>query len=107
MQATFLRFYVHESRRHGSKLLYEWLLEQARDLGIPGGSAFRAIAGYGRHGIVHEQRFFELSADLPVEIEFVVTDAQAASLIDLMRGENIRVVYSRVPVEFGTIGDGE
>ena len=107
MQATFLRFYVHESRRHGHKLLYEWLLEQARDLGIPGGSAFRAIAGYGRHGIVHEQRFFELSADLPVEIEFVVTDAQAASLIDLMRRENIGVVYTRIPVEFGTIGNGE
>jgi len=107
MQATFLRFYVHESRRHGAKLLYEWLLEQARDLGIPGGSAFRAIAGYGRHGIVHEQRFFELSADLPVEIEFVVTDAQAASLIDLMGKENIRVVYTRVPVEFGTVGNDD
>jgi len=106
MHATFLRFYVHESRRHGAKLLYEWLLEQARDLGISGGSAFRAIAGYGRHGVVHEQRFFELSADLPVEIEFVVNEAQAQSLLELLRKEDIRVVYTRVAVEYGTIGDG-
>lgn len=107
MQATFLRFYVHESHRHGTRLLYEWLLERARDLGIPGGSAFRAIAGYGRHGVVHEQRFFELSADLPVEIEFVVTDAQAEALIALLREERISVVYTRLAVEYGTTDGGE
>ncbi len=105
MQATYLRFYVHENHKHGGKLLYEWLLEQARALGVSGGSAFRAIAGYGRHGVVHEQRFFELSANLPVEIEFVVTEAQAESLLDLMRKEKIEVVYARVPAEFGTTGN--
>ena len=105
MQATYLRFYVHENHKHGGKLLYEWLFDQARGLGVPGGSAFRAIAGYGRHGVVHEQRFFELSADLPVEIEFVVTDAQAESLLALMRKEKIKAVYARVPAEVGTTGD--
>ncbi|MFT3790053.1 MAG: DUF190 domain-containing protein [Rudaea sp.] len=44
-------------------LLYEWLLERARKLGIHGGSAFRAIAGYGRHGRLHEQQFFELAGE--------------------------------------------
>ncbi|MHB1592333.1 MAG: DUF190 domain-containing protein [Sulfuricella sp.] len=31
-----------------------------------------AIAGYGRHGILHEYHFFELAGDLPVMVEFVV-----------------------------------
>jgi len=105
MKATYLRFYVHENHKHGGKLVYEWLLEQARTLGIPGGSAFRAIAGYGRHGVLHEQRFFELSAELPVEIEFVVTDTQAESLLALLRKEKIKTVYARVPAEVGTTGD--
>jgi len=104
MPGTFLRFYVHEHRRHGGALLYEWLLEQARALGIPGGSAFRAIAGYGRHGVLHEQRFFELAADLPVEVEFIVDDAQAATLLDLLRREGVDVVYARIPAEVGAIG---
>ena len=58
---TYLRFYTHENRKHHHVLLYEWLLEQAKKCGIHGGSAFRAIAGYGRHGVLHEQHFFELA----------------------------------------------
>ena len=60
MNAVALRFYVHQPRKHGKALLFEWLLEQAKQLGIHGGSAFFATAGYGRHGVIHEQRFFEL-----------------------------------------------
>jgi len=40
MKGTLLRLYVHENRRHHHLLLYDWLLAQAKDLGIRGGSAF-------------------------------------------------------------------
>ena len=53
MKGTLLRFYVHENRKHHHLALFEWLLEQAKKQGIHGGSAFRAIAGFGRHGILH------------------------------------------------------
>ncbi len=66
MNGTLLRFYVHENRKHGHIALFEWLLEQAKAMGIHGGSAFRAIAGFGRHGILHEEHFFELAADMTV-----------------------------------------
>ena len=77
MKGTLLRFYVHENRKHRHILLYEWLLEQAKKMGIHGGSAFRAIAGFGRHGVIHEERFFELASDLTVEIDFAVSDKEA------------------------------
>ena len=77
MNGTMLRFYVHEGRIHHHVALFEWLLEQAKKIGIHGGSAFRAIAGFGRHGILHEEHFFELAADLTIEVEFVVTDDEA------------------------------
>ena len=76
---TYLRFYMHENRKHHHVLLYEWLLEQAKSIGIHGGSAFRAIAGYGRHGILHEQHFFELAGDLTVTMEFLLSDEANAS----------------------------
>ena len=103
MNGTLLRFYVHENRIHKHIALYEWLLEQAKKLGIHGGSAFRAIAGFGRHGILHEEHFFELAADLTVEVEFVVTDEEAERLLALLRRERVSVFYARVPAEFGTI----
>lgn len=98
---TYLRFYTHENRRHHHVLLYEWLLEQAKKIGIHGGSAFRAIAGYGRHGILHEQHFFELAGDLTVEVEFLLSDEEAEKLIELIKREQIRVFYAKVPAEFG------
>jgi PII-like signaling protein len=104
MKGTLLRFYVHESRRHHHVLLYDWLLEQAKQLGIRGGSAFRAIAGFGRHGILHEEHFFELAGDVAVEVELAVTDAEADRMIARVREEGITVFYMRIPVEFDSIG---
>jgi len=101
MNSTCLRFYMHENRKHKHILLYEWLLEQAKKSGIHGGSAFRAIAGYGRHGILHEQHFFELAGDLTVTVEFLLADDAAQSLLDLIEREKVRVFYARIPAEFG------
>ena len=106
MKGILLRFYLHEFRKHEGKLLYEWLLERAKQTGIHGGSAFRAIAGYGRHGVLHEQRFFELAADLTVEVEFVVTESEAERLLELVRAARIDLFYARIAAEFGAI-EGE
>ena len=101
MNGILLRFYVHENRKHRHILLYEWLLEKAKKLGIHGGSAFRAIAGYGRHGVLHEEHFFELAADLTVEIDFAVNEAEAAALLDAISAEGIAIFYAKIPIEFG------
>jgi len=103
MNGSFLRFYVHEGHRHGHGLVWEWLLEQASRLGIRGGSAFRAMAGFGRHHMLHEDRFFELAGTLTVEIEFIVTAEEAQRLLALIHREKIRLLYAHIPARFGVI----
>jgi PII-like signaling protein len=104
MKATVLRLYMHEGRRHHGMLLYDWLLEQARKLGLHGGSAFRAVAGYGRHGVLQEQHFFELAGELPVVTEFIVTAAEAELVLALLRKSGIDLVYVRWEAEFAATG---
>ena len=104
MNGIHLRLYTYENRKIHGKLVYEWLLEQARGLGIHGGSAFRAIAGYGRHGQLHEQHFFELAGEQPVLVEFIVDEDQAGRLLDLVRENRLAVFYARIASEFGMIG---
>jgi len=59
MNGTYLRFYMHENVKHHHRLLYEWLLEHAQKIGLHGGSAFRAIAGFGRkREVVQKNREF-------------------------------------------------
>ena len=106
MKGTLLRFYVHENRRHQHVLLYDWLLAQARQLGIRGGSAFRAIAGYGRHGVMHEEHFFELAGEGTIEVELATTDDEAERMLALVEAEKIRLFYVRIPVEFDSTGNG-
>jgi uncharacterized protein len=103
-RADCLKIYVTELRKHDGKLLYEWILEQAKAIGIPGGSVFRAIAGYGRHGRLHEEIFFELGADLPVELEFVAGSDQIERLLALLEKEKMGLFYVRSAVESGLIG---
>jgi PII-like signaling protein len=104
MDGSFLRFYVHENDRLHGQLAWEWLLKQANALGIRGGSAFRAMAGFGRHHVLHEERFFELAGTVTVEVEFAVTDDEARQLLEVVAGEDLRVFYARTPAHFGVIG---
>ncbi|HOW75834.1 MAG TPA: DUF190 domain-containing protein [Candidatus Competibacteraceae bacterium] len=103
MKGTYLKFYVHEHRRHHGILLYEWLLERARKQGIHGGSAFRAIAGYGQHGVLHEDHFFELAGNLPVEVVFMISEEEAAQFLKLIEQEKVHVFYVVMSAEYGVI----
>lgn len=105
-QGVRLTFYCHVRAKHDGMLVYEWLLEQARKHRLAGGSVFRAIAGFGRHGVLHEEQFFELADDLPVRVEFLLREEQADLLLQLARAAGVDAVYARSPASFGTLGKG-
>jgi len=104
MQGVYLKFYLPEKKRHHGILAYEWLLEEARKLGIHGGSAFRAIAGFGRHGRLHEEHFLELAGDLPVEVGFALAEAEAQMLLAHLDSEKLKLFYVKLPLEMGVVG---
>jgi len=103
MEGSFFRFYVHEDHRHHGRLVWEWLLEEANKLGIRGGSAFRAMAGFGRHHRLHEAKFFEPAGVLAVEVEFIVTDDEARKLLELLDRNNLRLFFAQIPARFGVV----
>jgi PII-like signaling protein len=104
MNAVMLRLFTEEDHKHQGKLVYEWLLETGRELGISGGSAFRAIAGYGHGGRMHEDTFFELGGKLPVEVMFAASDEQADALVARIAADGLRLFYIRTAAETGTTG---
>ncbi len=57
-----------------------------------------------RHRVLHEEGFFELAGDMPVEIEFVLDEQQAGELFALLKEENLRLFYVRMPVATGIVG---
>ncbi|MCX7627637.1 MAG: DUF190 domain-containing protein [Methylophilaceae bacterium] len=102
MQGVYLRIFVPQTTKLHGKPLYEWILEEAHRVGIGGGSAFRAIAGYGRHGWLHGEHFFELADELPVAVEFVTEALAAQKLLARLVEEKVSVFYLIHPVEYAT-----
>lgn len=100
MNVVCLQVFVSEASRHHGKLTYEWLLDAAQGLGIAGGSAFRSVAGFGRHGR-HDAGFFELAGDLPVVVEFFVESAMADRMLKAIADAGLNLVYARLPAELG------
>lgn len=98
--AVCLQVFVSEASRHHGKLTYEWLLDAAQALGVNGGSAFRAVAGFGRHGR-HDVGFFELAGELPVVLEFFVEAALADQLLKAIAEAGLTLFYARLPAEIG------
>ena len=98
-----LAFYVSEKQLHAGMPLYEWLLEEAKALGVHGGSAFRAIAGFGRHGRLHEETFFELAGELAVKVEFILDDKLSEQMLQQVRAQNLNIFYVSEEVQAGIV----
>jgi len=101
MQGIYLKLFVPEDSRLHGKLLYEWILKQAEHVGISGGSAVRAMAGFFRHGRLHEQHFFELAGELPIVLEFFSNGAAIDQLLSLLDAESCSLFYIKLNAESG------
>jgi PII-like signaling protein len=100
MNTVCLQVFVSEGSRHHGTLTYEWLLDMAKGMGVSGGSAFRALAGFGRHAR-HDEGFFELAGELPVVVEFFVDTSVADQMLKTIAEAELKLVYAKLPAEIG------
>lgn len=102
--AVQLTFFVIEHQRHAGQPLYQWLLREAASLGLPGGTTFRAMAGFGRHHVLHEAHFYELAGELPMEVVFVTNTDQADRLVAHVTDAGLSLFHTRIATQAGTTG---
>lgn len=106
MQGYQLTFFTQQDHRHHGKSLAHWLVEEARALGIGGATLLAASEGFGHHRRIHSVQFIELT-DQPLEVVMAVTAEEADRLFARLKAENVKIFYSKTPVEFGTTGGDE
>lgn len=103
MKGIYLRFYMYEFEKHKGELLFQWLLEFAKQNGVPGGSAFKAIGGFGHAGSLHMEHFFESASNVPIEVTFVMEKAKSKEFLDLLKNEGVSLFWVESEVEFGRL----
>src|SRR6476469_5963302 len=80
-QAHLLRIYVNESDRWKGRAVYETVIREARDQGLAGATALRAIEGFGAGGRVHSVKVLHLSEDVPIVVEIIDTPERIAAFV--------------------------
>lgn len=104
MNGYQLTFYTEQNRRHGHHTVTEWLLHEAKQLGIHGATVINCAEGTGHAGAHHAAHMLRLD-DQPVQIILAVTEDEADRMLDAVKTGHVHVFYTRSPVEFGLLGD--
>ena len=88
MEATsILRIYASTTDRIKSGLLYEYVVNEARNFGIVGATVYRGIMGYGASSKIRSSKFWELTEKLPVVIELIDTTDKLEDFYKLIEPE--------------------
>lgn len=70
-EAQVLRIYIGETEHYEGMLLFDAIIQKAREQGIAGATALRGIEGYGANSRIHKIEAFRCSDDIPVVIECI------------------------------------
>jgi uncharacterized protein len=105
MQGYLITFFTQQDRMHQGVPLAQWLFDQASQLGLEGVTLNAGIAGMGHDGRRHAINLFDLS-DQPVQVSMVLDSLEVERLFADIGKEDLRVFYTKAPVEFGVIGKG-
>ncbi len=104
MQGYQPTFFTQPDCKHSGLPLGEWLVEEARRLGIGGATLIAEAEGFGHHRKMHSAHFFELT-DQPIEVMMAVNVEDAARLFERLRQASINTFYVKTPIEFGMTGE--
>ena len=100
MQGYQLTFFTQQDRKHDCLPLGDWLVQEARKLGVGGATLIAASEGFGHGHKLHSAHFFEL-ADQPIEVMMALSETDTDRLFQRLREEKINVFYVKAPIEFG------
>lgn len=103
MNGFLVIFFTQQNRRHHGKMLGEWVVDLAKELGLRGATLTTGIEGFGHTGQLHASHLFEL-ADQPMEIRLAITEEESVRLFRRLEAEDISLFYIKAPIEFGTVG---
>lgn len=105
MKGYMVVFFTQQNRKYGDESVANFILEEAKKLGVRGATLFSGKEGFGHDGRYHADNFFELE-DPPVQVALALSSEECDLLLSRFKEEGLRVFYTKTETEFGfTIED--
>lgn len=105
MEGYFVTFFTQQNRTHGDMPLARWIIQEAQKLGIGGATLFTGKEGFGHDGRFHSDNIFDLE-DPPLQVAMALTPEECAKLMSCIEANDIRIFYTKSPIEFGFTSEG-
>ena len=84
-EGSLLRIFIGESDKYEHKLLYEWIVLQAREQGLAGATVLRGLMGFGANTrVIHTFKIERLSEDMPMLVEIVDTKEKLEAFLEII-----------------------
>ncbi|MFA7944758.1 DUF190 domain-containing protein [Pseudomonas brenneri] len=96
-------FFTQQERLHGRRPLAQWLIEEARKLGVRGATLNGALVGFGHDGQIHWMNILDFS-EQPVQVTLILSQEEERGLFAHLEQQQVEVFFVRSPVEFGNLG---
>lgn len=80
-----VRIYTGESDHWHAQPLFLALLDTLRSEGCAGATAYRGVAGFGAHSLIHTATIVRLSEDLPIIVEWIDTPERVSRVLPKVR----------------------
>ncbi|RIK45152.1 MAG: hypothetical protein DCC55_00425 [Chloroflexi bacterium] len=84
-KAQRVTIYIGEADHYHGQSLYMALLEYLKHEGASGATVTRGLAGFGAHSRIHTATIVDLSADLPIKVEWVDAPETVERLLPQVR----------------------
>ena len=84
-----LRVYVSETKKTMNGLVYEDIVNKAKDLGLSGATVLRGVMGFGSKHNVHTAKLLALSDDMPVVVEIVDSRENVDKIVSYLKESKI------------------
>ena len=85
-ESLLLRVFLDEADRLDHQPLHEVLLARAREMDLAGAVVLRGVMGYGASHRMHTAKILDLSASLPIIVEFVDRAEKIESFLPVLAG---------------------
>ena len=95
-----LSFYSIRSVKHDGLSVDDFLIREAKSVGIKGVSVALLHKGYDHEGVIHSAGFFELS-DEALEITIIADEDSCEKLLSRLKNSNAKIFFTKSKVEFG------
>ena len=84
-EAIVLKIFIGSTDQVYQTPLYEYLVLQAKKMGIAGATVTKGIMGFGASSMIHSYKFWEISEKVPLLVELVDEETKLREFYETIR----------------------